>query len=273
MTDTLSHRARAAQSDCRRHRRATSRRFARRAQPPATADLLVCSELALIGYPPEDLVLRPAVLEATRRAVEELAADTANGTGDAGDDAVAATAARLYNAVVLLDGGQHRRGPLQARAAELRRVRREARLRRRAAARRRRLSRRSARRADLRGHVVSRRSRAISPTRGAELLIVPNGSPFERDEAGSAHRAGRRARAGNRAAAGLRQPGRRAGRARVRRRLVRGRRDGRLVARLPVWKRSDAVDDAGRATPTGMELRAAGARAAAATSRRTPIRR
>ena len=29
-------------------------------------DLLVCAELALIGYPPEDLVLRPAVIEATQ---------------------------------------------------------------------------------------------------------------------------------------------------------------------------------------------------------------
>jgi NAD+ synthase len=35
----------------------------------AGCDLLVCSELALIGYPPEDLVMRPAVIEATRRAV------------------------------------------------------------------------------------------------------------------------------------------------------------------------------------------------------------
>ena len=42
-------------------------------------DVLVCSELALIGYPPEDLVLRPAVLAATRRAVEDLAGDTVSG--------------------------------------------------------------------------------------------------------------------------------------------------------------------------------------------------
>ena len=42
-------------------------------------DLLVCSELALIGYPPEDLVLRPAVLTATRRAIDQLAADTGTG--------------------------------------------------------------------------------------------------------------------------------------------------------------------------------------------------
>src|SRR5262245_35770189 len=42
-------------------------------------DLLVCGELVMIGYPPEDLVLRPSVLAATRRAVEALAADTASG--------------------------------------------------------------------------------------------------------------------------------------------------------------------------------------------------
>jgi len=44
-----------------------------------SCDLFVCSELALIGYPPEVLVLRPAVLAATRRAVDGLAADTATG--------------------------------------------------------------------------------------------------------------------------------------------------------------------------------------------------
>ena len=68
-------------------------------------DLLVCAELALIGYPPEDLVRRPAVLEATRRAVDDLAADTRSGAavlvttpwrdGDA-----------VYNAAVLLDEGR-----------------------------------------------------------------------------------------------------------------------------------------------------------------------
>jgi NAD+ synthase len=68
----------------------------------AGCDLLVCAELALIGYPPEDLVMRPAVIEATRHAIEELAAATRTGPallvttpwrdGDA-----------VYNAAVLLD--------------------------------------------------------------------------------------------------------------------------------------------------------------------------
>jgi NAD+ synthase len=77
----------------------------RRAHADCACDLLVCSELALIGYPPEDLVLRPAVVEATRHAVEELARQTAAGA------AVLATApwrydGRLYNAALLLAEGR-----------------------------------------------------------------------------------------------------------------------------------------------------------------------
>ena len=76
-----------------------------RARCGERGDVLVCSELALIGYPPEDLVLRPAVLSATRRAVDELARDTASGP------AVFVTTpwqedGAVYNAAVLLaDGG------------------------------------------------------------------------------------------------------------------------------------------------------------------------
>src|SRR5438094_7958099 len=70
-----------------------------RAAAGAGTDLLVCSELALIGYPPEDLVLRPAVVAATRRAIQDLAGDTVTGP------AVLATTpwqedGRLYNAAV-----------------------------------------------------------------------------------------------------------------------------------------------------------------------------
>src|SRR3954469_19100430 len=69
------------------------------------ADLVVYSELVLVGYPPEDLVLRPAVVEATRRAVRDLCRDTRTGPAmlvttpwHDGDS--------LYNAVLLLDGGE-----------------------------------------------------------------------------------------------------------------------------------------------------------------------
>ncbi|HVK92573.1 MAG TPA: NAD+ synthase [Mycoplana sp.] len=43
------------------------------------ADLLLLTELFISGYPPEDLVLKPAFLKACRAAVEALAADTADG--------------------------------------------------------------------------------------------------------------------------------------------------------------------------------------------------
>jgi NAD+ synthase len=148
----------------------------------AGCDLFVCAELALIGYPPEDLVMRPAVIEATRRAVEDLAADTAEGA------AVLVTtpwreAGVTYNAVILLDGGRiaavrykhelPNYGVFDEKrvfaAGSLPDV------------------------VDFRGvrlglpicedvwfpTVVAHLAR-----RGAELLIVPNGSPFEREKVG-----------------------------------------------------------------------------------------
>ncbi len=73
------------------------------------ADLVVFPELVITGYPPEDLVLRPAFQRAARAAVEGLTADTADGgpgllvsTCWLGDDGL------LYNAALLLDGGEIR---------------------------------------------------------------------------------------------------------------------------------------------------------------------
>src|SRR5437660_12542722 len=43
------------------------------------ADLVVFSELFLAGYPPEDLVLKPAFQAACRAATEQLARETADG--------------------------------------------------------------------------------------------------------------------------------------------------------------------------------------------------
>src|SRR5262249_62436590 len=47
------------------------------------ADLIAFSELFIAGYPPEDLVLKPAFQAACRSAVEALAHDTAH-NGPAG---------------------------------------------------------------------------------------------------------------------------------------------------------------------------------------------
>jgi NAD+ synthase len=81
----------------------------RRARTQAAAekaDLLILSELFLAGYPPEDLVLKPAFQAACRTEVEKLARETADG----GPAIVVGTpwleGGKLYNAVALLEGGR-----------------------------------------------------------------------------------------------------------------------------------------------------------------------
>ena len=116
---------------------------------------------------------------------------------------------------------QDRRRALQGRTAELRRVRREARVRVRVRCRDRSCSRacasgsRSARTSGM-PDVVE----CISET-GGEILLVPNGSPYRSRQDRSAPQHRGLARGRERTAARLSQHGRRAGRARVRRRLVR----------------------------------------------------
>ncbi len=70
------------------------------------ADLVVFPELFIAGYPPEDLVLKPAFQAACRAAVEQLARET----GDGGPALVVGTpwleAGKLYNAAALLEGGR-----------------------------------------------------------------------------------------------------------------------------------------------------------------------
>ncbi len=67
------------------------------------AALAVFPELALCGYPPEDLLLKPGFLDAARRTLEELAAQTAGivavvGFPERADD--------VYNAAAVLADGQ-----------------------------------------------------------------------------------------------------------------------------------------------------------------------
>jgi NAD+ synthase len=70
------------------------------------ADIIAFSELFLAGYPPEDLVLKPAFQAACRAAVETLARET----GDGGPAVLIGTPwvedGRLYNAYALLSGGR-----------------------------------------------------------------------------------------------------------------------------------------------------------------------
>ena len=72
----------------------------------AGADLVVASELVVCGYPPEDLVIRPIVQQTIERAVTALAAETADGGPALLIGAPWVEDGRLYNAALLLDGGQ-----------------------------------------------------------------------------------------------------------------------------------------------------------------------
>ena len=70
------------------------------------ADLVVFPELFITGYPPEDLVRKPAFAAAARQIVAALAAET----GDGGPGAIVSTIwpedGKLYNSIALLDGGR-----------------------------------------------------------------------------------------------------------------------------------------------------------------------
>jgi NAD+ synthase len=76
---------------------------AARAQVP-DVDVIVFSELFITGYSPEDLVLKQALQRAARAAVEELARDTASGPAML-IGAPWFEEGKLYNAMLLLDGG------------------------------------------------------------------------------------------------------------------------------------------------------------------------
>ncbi len=85
---------------------AAKARAARKQAASDGADLLVLSELFIAGYPPEDLVLKTAFQAACRAEIEALARETADG----GPAVLIGTPwvedGKLYNACALLDEGR-----------------------------------------------------------------------------------------------------------------------------------------------------------------------
>jgi NAD+ synthase len=81
-------------------------RQARQQAAALGADLVIYSELNICGYPPEDLVLKPAFQAACEAAVTELAADTADGGPALLVGSPWRNDGKLHNAVILLAEGE-----------------------------------------------------------------------------------------------------------------------------------------------------------------------
>ena len=81
-------------------------RGARAEAAAAGADLLVTPEFSIAGYPPEDLVLKPAFIAACDARIAQLAAETADGGPGVVVGGPWVEGGRLHNALFLLDGGK-----------------------------------------------------------------------------------------------------------------------------------------------------------------------
>jgi NAD+ synthase len=70
------------------------------------ADLVLFTELFLAGYPPEDLVLKPAFLAACEKAAGEIAKDTSDGGPGIIIGVPLKRKSGVHNAVIVADGGK-----------------------------------------------------------------------------------------------------------------------------------------------------------------------
>ncbi len=81
-------------------------RDARKIAAAAGADLVLFTELFIAGYPPEDLVLKPAFVAECERAARELAAETADGGPGVLIGVPLRRASGLHNSMIAADGGK-----------------------------------------------------------------------------------------------------------------------------------------------------------------------
>src|SRR5881398_3721517 len=70
------------------------------------ADLLLCPEVQVIGYPPEDLVLKPEFVRRTHECTDQLVAATVESGPAMLIGTIVNEGGSIYNAVLLADGGK-----------------------------------------------------------------------------------------------------------------------------------------------------------------------
>lgn len=70
------------------------------------ADMVVYPELMVTGYPPEDMLLRPAFQRRSMDALRELASDTADGGPAIVTGSIWVADGKIYNSIFLLDDGK-----------------------------------------------------------------------------------------------------------------------------------------------------------------------
>ena len=180
------------------------------------AELVLFPELALSGYPPEDLLLKEHFLRANAEALTELAA------GVEGIVAIVGFPERtedVFNSIAVIADGAVRTTLPQDAAVELRRGRRGALFPGRSRRRGDRPRRRADRPHGVRGHVGAGRARVRGGRgrRGADRQLVRLAVPEEQGPAARADAPAARARQPRRGR--VLQHGRRPGRARLRRPL------------------------------------------------------
>src|SRR5947209_13501144 len=78
----------------------------RRKAASAGADLLVCPELQLVGYPPEDLVLKPEFVRRVHECTDDLVAATVEPGPAVLIGTIVNEGGQNFNAMILADGGR-----------------------------------------------------------------------------------------------------------------------------------------------------------------------
>jgi predicted amidohydrolase len=209
----------------------------------AGARFVVTPELSLCGYPPEDLVLRPAFLDACARELKALA-------GAVGRIPVAVgfperDGGVRYNSLALLAEGRVK-AVYRKQMLPNYRVFDEERYFEPGT---------TPCVVDIDGlavgFIICEDVWFAGPAKqakeaGAQVIVVANGSPYHTSQQHGATRPGRRTRARDRPSVRVRESRRRAGRARVRRRLVRDERGRRRRPAIAVMARNGGARDARR---------------------------